>query len=84
MAMMQILKEKYKLMDAFKILKSFMFGEKGDRLDSYTELLFKETSTVNWSAVFNANSYFEDRAIYVNTVILTNNFIIITFALESS
>ncbi len=64
--MVQILLEKYKLKNVLEYLKQTLFGGFGDKIDSFSEYLFKETTETNWQAIVNSNTFWDIKNTEVN------------------
>lgn len=59
--MMQILLDKHHLRQILEYLKKYLFAGQGDKVDNYTEQLFKESSDTSWQAIVNSNSFWDDK-----------------------
>ena len=63
--MVQVLLEKYKFKNVVEYLKKNLFGGFGDKVDSYSEYLFKETTETNWQAIVNSNTFWDTKEVSI-------------------
>ncbi|KAL4505924.1 hypothetical protein ABPG72_013685 [Tetrahymena utriculariae] len=59
-AIMNIIFEKYNIMNIFSFLKKYMFCERGDKIDDFLEVIVKENCQIELVSLYEASSLFDD------------------------
>ncbi|KAL4480411.1 hypothetical protein ABPG74_020927 [Tetrahymena malaccensis] len=59
-AIMNIIFEKYNIMNIFSFLKKYMFCERGDKIDDFLEVIVKENCQIELISLYEASSLFDE------------------------
>lgn len=58
--MMNVIFERYNLINILQFLKKYMFCERGDKIDDFLEVIVKENSEIAIASLFQSSSLFDE------------------------